>query len=96
MDSRSKPSSADVIDLWEELFQRKDEAWLKVLSDSMAPLLKIDDMVLLVKAKPKDVKVGTIIVFKGQGKLETHRVIRIFKGAKLSFLQKGDNVRTDI
>lgn len=88
------PQSSAVIDLWEELFQRKDKKWLKVLSDSMAPLLKMDDMVLIVKVNPEDVKVGNIIVFKSQGKLETHRVIRISRGAELSILQKGDNVRT--
>ncbi len=93
MDSTSKLSSADVIALWEEHFQKKGRGWLRVLSGSMAPFLNVDDAVLVEKAEPVNIRRGDVIVFRNMGKLETHRVIRVFSKDTTAFLQKGDNVR---
>jgi signal peptidase I len=82
------------IDMWIDHFRKKKEAQLPVLSGSMAPLLDVGDDVLVENALPLEIRLGDVIVFKNQGKLETHRVIRIFRAANLSFLQKGDNIRT--
>jgi len=92
MDSKSNIPSAEVIALWEELFQRKEREWLRVLSGSMAPFLKVDDEVLVEKCEPEKIRRGDVIVFRNQSKLETHRVIRVYRNDQLSFLQKGDNV----
>ena len=88
----SKLSAGDVIALWEEHFQRKGREWLRVLSGSMAPFLNVDDEVLVERAEPVNIGRGDVIVFRNRGKLETHRVIKVFRKNGTSFLQKGDNV----
>lgn len=84
-----KLSPHTMIKLWEDLYHKKQELWLTVLSGSMMPLLQCGDKVLVQSVKPHDIRLGDIIVFKNSDKLETHRVIRKYSNS--SFLQKGDN-----
>ena len=78
--------------LWEELYNKKQQSWLAILSGSMMPLLQIGDKVLVPSVNPAESRVGNIIVFKNSDKLIVHRVIRNYNS--LSFLQKGDNTTT--
>jgi signal peptidase I len=78
-----------IIALWEDLYSKKQQSWLTILSGSMMPLLQIGDKVLIQSVKPVDIRHGDLIVFKSPDKLIVHRVIRRYN--RLSFLQKGDN-----
>jgi len=87
----NKITSNISIDLWKELYLRKRQTWLPVLSDSMGPLLRTGDHVLIQSIMPDNIKPGDIIVFKNSDKLIVHRIIRKFNNNGLLFLQKGDN-----
>lgn len=81
-----------IIALWQDLYNKKQQSWLSVLSGSMQPLLQIGDKVLVQSVRPDNIKLGDIIVFKTPDKLIVHRVIRRYNSS--SFLQKGDNTVT--
>lgn len=87
-----KLSSNAIIALWEDLYSKKQQSWLTILSGSMLPLLQIGDKVLIQSVKPAEIRLGDIIVFKNHDKLIVHRVIRRYNS--LSFLQKGDSTTT--
>lgn len=87
------PTTNTIISLWSDLHSQKQKLWLPVLSGSMLPLLRIGDKVLVQSAKPDNIKIGDIVVFKDNDKLVVHRVIQKYESDKLSFLQKGDNTR---
>lgn len=81
-----------VLDLFEELHDKKGSAWLEVLSGSMAPLLDVGDKVLVTKEPAETVKIGDIIVYRASGRLETHRALGVNKDdSERMFFQKGDN-----
>jgi signal peptidase I len=88
----SKVSSDTIIALWEDLYTKKQQAWLTILSGSMMPLLQVGDKVLVHAVKPTDIRFGDIIVFKNPDKLIVHRVIG--KADSSTYLQKGDNATT--
>ncbi|MEM4978728.1 MAG: signal peptidase I, partial [Candidatus Nezhaarchaeales archaeon] len=59
---------------------------------SMVPVLHSGDIVLLVGAKPSDLKVGDIIVYKYGGKFIIHKIIHIeVKDGKYFFVTQGEN-----
>ena len=89
-----KLSPHAIIDLWEDLYSKKQKSWLTILSGSMMPLLQIGDKVLIQSVKPTEIRFGDIIVFKtlDSDKLIVHRVIRRYNSS--SFLQKGDSTTT--
>ena len=98
LEQEPKLSPTAIIDLWEDLYSKKQKSWLSILSGSMLPLLQIGDKVLIQSVKPTEIRFGDIIVFKTvySDKLIVHRVIRRYNSDsdKLSFLQKGDNTTT--
>lgn len=87
-----KLASNTIIALWEELYNKKQQSWLTILSGSMKPLLQIGDKVLVRSVKSAEIRIGDIIVFKTPDKLIVHRVIRRYNSS--SFLQKGDCLTT--
>ncbi|MFC1591025.1 S26 family signal peptidase [Thermodesulfobacteriota bacterium] len=77
-------------ELWEKLYNRKQSAWLTVLSGSMRPLIPVDAKVLVQKVPIDAIGFGDIILFKKDDVLMSHWVIGILKQAeKRSFLQQG-------
>ncbi|MDY6865829.1 MAG: signal peptidase I [Halobacteriota archaeon] len=90
-------SKSTIIDLWNDLNKKNEGSWLSVLSGSMAPLLQIDDKVLIRSVKPDEIRFGDIVVFKDADRLVVHRVIRKYRSKEsggLSFVQKGDATTT--
>jgi signal peptidase I, archaeal type len=92
LDEEPKLPQNAIIALWEDLYNKKQQSWLTILSGSMMPLLQIGDNVLIQSVKPVEIRPGDLIVFKSPDKLIVHRVIRRYN--RLSFLQKGDNTTT--
>ena len=60
---------------------------LRVISDSMAPLINIDDFVIIEKSALEEYRCGDIVVIDRKGHLITHRLVR--KGVK-NWYTKGD------
>ena len=60
-------------------------------SNSMNPTYLRGDAIIYEKEKPKDIDVGDILVFKKDGRLITHRVVKKTKvNEKVYFYTKGD------
>ncbi len=71
-----------------------DFEFYTVVSDSMTPKLKKNDVIIVKKmVKPERIKEGNIITFNNKyGEIITHRVTKINKlGAYISFTTKGDS-----
>ncbi len=71
-----------------------DYEFYTVVSDSMLPKLKVDDIIIVKKnVDPKRVKVGNIISFKNEyGEIITHRVVEVVGTEENPrFITKGDN-----
>jgi signal peptidase len=66
-----------------------------VKGESMFPLLREGDLVIIVRVKPEDIDVGDIIVFRTpNGRLVVHRVIDIVEvNGRKYYVTMGDNNR---
>ena len=69
-----------------------------IISGSMEPTININDIVIVKKTNPNDIKVNDIITFKVENEIITHRVIDIeIIDNKTVYTTKGDkNNVTDI
>lgn len=61
--------------------------YYQLVSDSMAPLIEVGDMVLIAKNRP-NLKKNNLVLFKDHGKKVLHRIVKLDKN--FIFL-KGDN-----
>src|SRR4030065_1564901 len=50
---------------------------LTVTSNSMWPALKRGDLVIVKKAEPDEIKIGTVVVFIHQNGLAVHRIVKV-------------------
>ena len=68
-----------------------------VLTGSMEPTLKANDMVFIVKTKPEDFKVGDVAIYQQQSTLVIHRIISIdeAEGGETTVTLKGDANNTE-
>lgn len=62
-----------------------------IISESMEPTLEIDDVVIVKKCSPEELKVGDIITFEHDGRTISHRILKITKDEELKITTKGDN-----
>jgi signal peptidase I len=92
MDRTVTREKADVItEMLDEALRLKGQAWFRVLSGSMYPLIEINDRVLVRDINPAEVRPGDVVLFKSDGVYVTHRVIQFErKGRRPMVLQKGD------
>lgn len=78
-------------DLWEELVMKHGTCWARVVSNSMYPVIRQDDQVLVERVRPDKVRFGDIVVFRQDERLTVHRVIgKREVGGEYHFLEKGD------
>jgi signal peptidase I len=85
------PDATQLQELWDDLYDRRQEAWLTVRSGSMAPMIQIGDRVQVKQIEPQQIHFGDIIVFTEAGKMVVHRVMgRRGNDQNIIFLQKGD------
>jgi signal peptidase I len=87
----SKVPAPVLNELWEELLIEHGRCPSRVISNSMYPVIKRGDRVLVESARSDKVRFGDIIVFKKNGKLLTHRALgkRELNG-QYHLLEKGD------
>ncbi|MFC1893831.1 S24/S26 family peptidase [Chloroflexota bacterium] len=81
-------------ELWVELYARKGIGWLPVLTDSMAPLIRSGDQVLVSQVLAEQIHFGDIVVFRRNGDLIVHRVFKKWRNAEgIFFGEKGDSAQ---
>ncbi len=74
-----------------ETYKKKGRCWWPVSGNSMAPLIHPGDRVLVVSIPVDRVRLGDIIVFKRNGDLIVHRVLKKLRAAdNVRFMEKGD------
>lgn len=79
-------------ELWGDIYQKAQEAWLTVRSGSMVPMIQVGDRVLVKPIQPRHIHFGDIVVFKEADKMVVHRVMGRREGHQgTTFLQKGDS-----
>ena len=63
-----------------------------IISESMEPTLYKDDLVVVQKCEPSELKIDDIITFKQEGRTISHRITNITKEKGIiKFRTKGDN-----
>ena len=63
-----------------------------IVSESMEPTLKINDVVVVKKCEATQLQKGDIITFQQDGRIISHRILDITKDKKIiKFRTKGDN-----
>lgn len=62
-----------------------------IVSESMVPTFEKNDLVVVRKCAPDDLKKGDIITFNHDGRTISHRIIRITNDNGVLFTTKGDN-----
>lgn len=66
-----------------------------IVSESMKPVLSINDIVIVKKIDTNELKVGDIISFKDGNSIVTHRINEVvIDNNEKSFITKGDNNNT--
>jgi signal peptidase I len=84
-------SSLILNELWEELLYKEGVRWGMVISNSMYPVIRRGNQVLVEKATAGDIRFGDIFVFKNNGSLVTHRMLGTRKvREQLYVVEKGD------
>jgi signal peptidase I len=85
---------AVVDELWMETYKKRGRCWWPVSGNSMAPLIHPGDRVLVVSVPVERVCLGDIIVFKRNGDLIVHRVLKkLCTADNVRFMEKGDGTR---
>ena len=78
-------------DIWCEFLAKNSQAWLRVTTGSMEPLVKPGEKILIKKVQPQSLAFGDIVIFEVHDLFVAHRVMkkRVSNG-RMFFLQKGD------
>ncbi|GEM_PF-2904854 len=78
-------------EMWEELLTKYGTCWGTVISNSMHPMIRLGDQVLVERVRPGTARFGDIVVFRRNGMLIVHRMLgKRASGGKFCFLEKGD------
>jgi protein involved in polysaccharide export with SLBB domain len=78
-------------DVAESILRNNINMKVPVTGDSMSPLLRTGDSIYVEPVKAKDLSAGDILVYKTEGNMVAHRLIRILRSnGKFMFLTKGD------
>lgn len=78
-------------ELWCDFFAQKGKGWLPVLTDSMVPMIRPGDQVLISFTGVEQINFGDILLFKRNGELIVHRVLRKWQREEgVYFLEQGD------
>ena len=74
-----------------ELLKRERQAWFRILSNSMEPLIRKDDRVRVAAMNASDARTGDIALLCTDGVFVAHRLVRIIRNSdRFHFFQKGD------
>ncbi|MBI5099227.1 MAG: signal peptidase I [Nitrospirae bacterium] len=81
----------DYPDVAESILKNKTNLKIPVIGDSMSPVLRTGDTIYVEPVKTEELSIGDILVYKTQGNMVAHRLVRIFRNnEKCMFMTKGD------
>jgi polysaccharide export outer membrane protein len=81
----------DYAQLAESVLNNSTNIKVPVTGDSMSPVLRTGDTIYVEPVKAVDLSVGDILVYKTEGNMVAHRLVRILsKHGRCMFLTKGD------
>jgi signal peptidase I len=79
-------------ELWAQYYEKFGKSWLTGQSNSMMPLIQPGDSVLICRTRAEEILRGDIVVFRRNGDLIGHRVLkRQCGGEGIRFTEKGDS-----
>lgn len=82
---------AEIAGLWAEVLEKTGELWITIIGDSMGPLIRTGDSVLVRSADVSEIGIGDIVTFSRGGALVTHRMVGIVRDIdRLMIIEKGD------
>ncbi len=80
-----------VSEKWMDEYDRTGEGWLRILSSSMSPLIRVGDRILVKRVPLSTIHVGDIVTYQDEDVLVTHRVVRkAEQDGNLCFIDRGD------
>ena len=63
-----------------------------IVSDSMSPVININDLIIVKKSSEYEIELNDIISYKSNDEIITHRIIKTYeKEGKKFYITKGDN-----
>lgn len=77
-----------ILDLIDSNLTLGDQIHFKVVSNSMAPLIRSEDSLVANIQKPDSIKPGDIVVIRREKDFLTHRALKLIDG---KWITKGDN-----
>jgi signal peptidase I len=82
-------------EMWREVCEKRGSLNFRIVSGSMSPLIKADDVVKVSRVEPSRVRIGDIIAFQSGQNVVVHRVIwKSRSSQQLRFRQMGDACRS--
>lgn len=82
-------------EMWREVCEKGGSPSFRIISDSMSPMIEVDDVVKVSRVEPSRVRIGDIVAFQSGQNVVVHRVIgKSWSGRQLSFRQMGDACRS--
>jgi len=63
-------------DIWCDSFAKNGQAWLRVTTGSMGPLVKPGEKILIKKVQPQSIDFGDIVIFEVHDLFVAHRVLK--------------------
>jgi signal peptidase I len=77
--------------LQEEHFERTGQQWARTISGSMAPMIRVDDLVRIERIDPASARFGDVILIAGRDQRVIHRVVgKCRHQGCVTFVEKGD------
>ncbi len=76
--------------LWKSILHNQKEAWLKMHSGSMSPLMPTGAYIFVKYLEDKKIRVGDIVLYIDENQLVAHRILKV-NTAKHQCLQGGDS-----
>jgi len=76
--------------LWKSILHNQKEAWLKMHSGSMSPLMPTGAEIFVKYLEHKTIRVGDIVLYIDENQLVAHRILKVNR-AKNQCLQGGDS-----
>lgn len=81
----------DYPDVAKNILKNNINMKIPVTGDSMSPVLRTGDSIYVEPVKSEDLSAGDILVYRTEGSMVAHRLIRILRSnGKFMFLTKGD------
>ncbi|HLX41673.1 MAG TPA: S24 family peptidase, partial [Ktedonobacteraceae bacterium] len=93
MPQQEIPHPAVVAALFIQAVREGQSLWFRVASQSMLPLMRVDDSIYIVPARASEIRPGDIAAFETSNGLMIHRIVRIEKTGQARTGQREGTLR---